>query len=353
MQRGVGLLLFAAVSSGPAITVAGTAEAGIGARYEFVLNLYAEGRHAEAVAALAEFPWKELDDGWQLLELRMRALRSCPTCPDTLLDRLPLKAAAMLHFDVDVALRPANVVIEQPPTCSGRHARRASQFAELLALRVDGRDFARRFYLVMAQRAQWDACLDEAIEWWGHAGLERFPNDPELLLTVGAAHEKYARLTDRSPTPHLRNALGPLAAAVQADPALLQARLHLGRVQWRLGELDEARRTLQNGIAQGGEADERYLAHLFLGQVHAQAGRADAAVEALQTALGIDPAGQAAAAALAQVLLLRGDTTAARAVVDRALTRPRDHFDPHWNYLSSNATDIDDRLDDLRAECGR
>lgn len=53
--RWVSGLLFFAATSGPGVTAAGAEEAGIGARYEFVLNLYAEGRRAEAVAALAEF----------------------------------------------------------------------------------------------------------------------------------------------------------------------------------------------------------------------------------------------------------------------------------------------------------
>lgn len=348
-----GLLFSAAILGGTRTAVVAAAEAGIGARYEFVLDLYAEGRRAEAVAAMAELPWETLDQGWQVLESRIRELRSCPACPDAILDRLPLKAAAMLHFDVDVASRPANVVIEAPPTCSGRHARRAGDFADLLARRVDGRDFARRFYLAMAQRAQWDACLDEAIEWWGRDGLERFPNDPELLLTVGAAHEKYARLTDRTPTPHLRNALVPLSAAVQADPALLQARVHLGRVQWRLGQFDAARLTLEAGLGPEGDPQDRYLAHLFLGQAQAGAGRTDEAIATLRTALGLDPAAQSAAAALAQLLLLRGDVTAARAVVDRALARPADHFDAHWNYLASNASGVDERIEDLRAETRR
>lgn len=353
MQWGAGLLLFAAVTSGPAITLAGTAEAGIGARYEFVLNLYAEGRHAEAVAALAEFPWKELDDGWQLLELRMRALRSCPACPDTLLDRLPLKAAAMLHLDVDVALRPPNVVIEQPPTCSGRHARRASQFAELLALRVDGRDFARRFYLAMAQRAQWDACLDEVFELWGRGGLERFPDDPELLLVVGSSHEKRARLTDGNPAPALRDALRFLEPAAAAARASATAYIHLGRVQWRLDRLEEARRTLEAAVALDGEADDRYLAHLFLGQVHERAGRSDDAAAAFETALEIFPQGQAAAVALAQLRLLRGDTTAARELIDRALARTGGRFDPHWNYVSRHAAEVEMRFEELREETRR
>jgi tetratricopeptide (TPR) repeat protein len=323
------------------------------ARYERAVWLYAQGRHVEAVRDLSDVPWDAIDAAWKVMDLRVRALRSCPDCPDDVLDAFPLRAAAMLHFDADVAARGPNVIVEQVPTCSGRHGRRASDFARLLATRPGSGDFSRRFHLAMAQRAQWDACLDEALDWWLRDGLALFPDDPELLLTRGASHEKQARLTDRSPLPDLRAARDALAAAVAAAPGHALARIHLGRVQWQLDRLDEARQALEPATREEVHARTRYLAFVTLGQVHESAGRTDEAEAAFRAALALEPDAQAAAMALAHVLLLRGATAEAHRVAERALARRPESFDPQWNYFGGNAAGVEELVDALRAESAR
>ncbi len=323
------------------------------ARYERAVWLYAQGRHFEAVRDLGDVPWDAVDAAWKVMEQRARALRSCPDCPDDVLDAFPLRAAAMLHFDADVAARAPNVVVEQVPTCSGRHARRASDFARLLATRTGSAGFSRRFHLAMAQRAQWDACLDEALDWWLRDGLALFPGDAELLLTRGASHEKQARLTDRSPLPDLRAARDALAAAVAAAPDHALARVHLGRVQWQLGHLDEARIALEPATRDEVPARTRYLAFVSLGQVHESAGRGAEAEAAFRAALALEPDAQAAAVALAHSLLLRGATAEARQIAERALARRPESFDPQWNYFGGNAARVEELIEELREESAR
>ena len=104
----------------------------------------------------------------------------------------------MLHADRDALDRPRSAATEQTRPCSGEQARRAGQIAAILAGRSDTRDFARRFFLAMANRSQWDFCLDTAQQ-WARDGLAHFPRDPALLLALGATLEEKATLAALPP----------------------------------------------------------------------------------------------------------------------------------------------------------
>ncbi len=340
--------------------------------YEALLRLYARGERAAAIAALGQMRTSQLDQQVRALQRAAKDAARCPSCPDPL-EGLPLKAAVMLHVDRDEADRPPARGTEQPRLCPAEHARRAGQVAAILALREPGKPFARSFFLAMAERCQWDFCLNAAVE-WGRDGLERFPRDALLLLTVGAAYEEQATLlappSARSGPARPVAAQVPrseviaerrlrfsearrfLAAAVNADPASLQARLRLGRVEWRLGKDDAALRTLEDSVRAGGAPRLLGLAHLFLGQVHERAGRTDAALREFRQALDLDPESQAAAVALSQVFWTLGDAEGARSVIEGAvaLAGKRSTRDAYWDYLASNAASADQLFEELRRE---
>ena len=357
----------------------------ISPEYEALLRRYARGERTAAVSALGGLRASDLDQQVKFLQRAAKDGSRCPSCPDPLAG-LPLKAAVMLHSDRDEAERPPAEDTERPRLCPGDHAKRAGQIAALLATREPTRDFARRFFLSMAQRSQWDFCLEAAAQ-WGADGLDRFPRDPELLLVMGAIQEENAALgaaphlpTDAPPTGPLPRGRAPefnqwrrmaaasdlaaerrrrlvdsrrlLSDALAAAPTLIEARLRLGRVQWQLGEDALAAASLEAAVRLGGPAPLPYLAHLFLGQVRERAGQADQAVLEFEKALAIDPEAQAAAVALSHVLLVKGDADAAR----RALVQALDHAgrrkarDAHWNYPSSNAADVGEIVEALREE---
>lgn len=346
------------------------AAAVVSAGYEALIRQYASGERAAAVAAL--LTWRPGD-----LDRQVRALQqsspgtACPSCPDRI-GSLPLKAAVMLHADRDILEHPRTESPEHPRPCPGDHARRAGQIAAILAERDGTRDFARRFFLAVANRSQWDFCLDAAQQ-WARDGLERFPRDPSLLLALGAALEEKATLgpvpdqaarifplrrprgvSDPSGERALwyRNAERALAEAVRADPDLFEARIRLGRVRWRLGLDDSARQTLEEALRRGGAPPLPYLGQLFLGQVLERAGRANDAARAFQEALAFEPQSQAAAVALSHVLLSSGDGLGARRVLEEALGHAgrRPERDPYWDYPSSNAATADLALQALRLE---
>lgn len=317
------------------------------ASYEAVLSLYASGEHQAAVEQLARFDWKTLDQGFGRLRAEVGRAGHCPECPDTVAE--PIRAAAMLHLDRDLAENPPHQNVEQKPLCGGRHAQRAMEYADLLATRDRTRDFARRFILAMTWRAEWDACLDQA-RTWARAGLSAFPEDPELRLALGVSHEKVARIATKDPKRVLREARRELSRVVEAAPDHLAAGVHLGRVWWRLGFPVEAQRAFEAVVAKSGDIAPRYLAYVFLGQAHERAGRGAAAVQAYRSALALLPDGQVAALGLAHALLIQGDTGGAAIAAERALSSKGAAPDPHRDYNADNALGASALFDALRRE---
>lgn len=323
--------------------------------YEGLLRQYARGDTAAAVSALGRMRPGDVDDQVRAIQRRAKDAARCATCADPL-DELPLRAAAMLHADRDEAERPAATGSEHARACPGVHARRAGQLAAVLATRgVREREFARRFFLAMSERCQWDFCLEAATQ-WARDGLERFPSDPALLLSLGATLEEWATVfqpqSARERTERFDEAARVLKEAIAADPARDDARVHLGRVQWRLGDDAAARATLEDAASRRIEAPLLFLAELFLGQVHERAGRTEEAARAFGRALEIDPQSQAAAIGLSHVALLAGDPARSRALVLQSLAFAgrRELRDLYWDYVASNAASAEARFEILRRE---
>lgn len=333
---------------------------------------YAAGDRAEAVTALGA--WTE-----QALNIEVKALTNlvvkgepCDNCPP-----LPelFRTAVMLHTDRASFERGALSGSEQIALeCrDGVHAAVAEQVAALLLGETKGRIFAERWYLAMALRAEGKACFREAID-WAERGLKWFPKDPQLLLAVGTAEEVLASL--RFPylvrawqsgsqqrealalsverRARLDRARRSLQEALVADPSLDEARLRLGRVQWAVGQKEAASASLQGVLAQSQDLRLLYLAHLFLGQIHEDAGRVPAAVAEYRAALALDPAAQVAAVALALALDLGGDVAASRQVLEAAVSRARRQSgDIYWSYVEPGPDRAEALLTALREETRR
>jgi tetratricopeptide (TPR) repeat protein len=341
--------------------------------YEAVVRLYASGRWDEAVSRVAQLRPSVLDQQIRGLQRVAKDAARCPSCPDPL-QGFPLMAAAMLHFDRDEADRPEASGTEQIRLCPADHARRAGQLAALLASREPGRDFARRFFLATAQRAQWDFCLEAAVA-SARDGLERFPKDPDLLLTLGAALEERATAlaayasapaTGRGGTQdgaddlaaERRRRFGAarraLTDAVAVSPDSTEPRVRLGRVLWWL-EDDEGALQALGAATDRGSAYFVHLAHLFRGQIQERAGRLDEAMREFDEALATLPDSQAAAFALSHATLMAGDRQRALRILEGALGNAgtRNDRDPYWDYLAGNARGARILVDGLRGEASQ
>jgi tetratricopeptide (TPR) repeat protein len=350
MTTALALLLTSAVLSA---TVPASASASVvNADYEALLRRYARGEREAAIAEMGEWREADLERQVRVLERAARDGPGCPACKDPL-DDLPLKAAVMLHFDRGELERPRNTGVEAPRPCPGAQAARARRIAAILARRHATGDFARRFFLAAAQVCQWDFCLQAASE-SAREGLELFPKDGELLLTLGSTLEEGASISRRPSTERtseLREAERVLEDAVAADPAALEPRVRLGRVRWRLGKDDAAAQTLEAARALEGPPSMAYLARLYLGLVYQRRGRIEDADAEFRRALAIVPDAQAAAVALSYAQGSRGDASGARAALRHALDRvSRLQLDPFWLYPASNAASVDAILRALRDE---
>jgi tetratricopeptide (TPR) repeat protein len=173
----------------------------------------------------------------------------------------------MLHTDCALCARLRSVSPEL-------HESAAAEIARMLRDDEGNRDFARRWYEVMAGLASGGNRWPDALE-WVERGLRDFPDSAELLLVLGAMRETAATLAappesrelrqalvdpntlttraaflhSREVREHLDEARRALRAAVTAAPSLADARLRLGRVQWRVGDSTEARSLLEGVLA--------------------------------------------------------------------------------------------------------
>ena len=333
--------------------------------YFELIRRYARGERAEAVAGLGA--WSERDLARQLagVERAARAAERCPDCPN-LLEDLPLRAAVMLHWDRDRAELPSPEGVEQQRQCPGPLARLAGRLARVLARRPASADFARRFFRMVVTSCQWDACFDAAERWAGEA-IEVFPRDAELLLARGSVREESATLGTRTPQPTDASSAQALAAsrrdqglqkarrdledALSIDAGLGLARVRLGRVLWRLGEPEPARQQLEAALQSLRDPDHAYLARLFLGRIHQDAGRLEEAVSEYRLAAAVHPSALSAGVALSNALR-QGDAEGARLVLRQGLRHAgrRQERDPYWDYLVVNAEDLTDLLEALHRE---
>jgi tetratricopeptide (TPR) repeat protein len=348
-------------------------------RYAALVARYAAGDRAPAVAGFGDFTERDLLEILTQLRRWAERARRCRDCHEReKLERLPVRAAAMLHTDRE-AFEREGYSSEQAPSCwSGEHAPVAEALVSVLFADAPGRDFARRWYLAMAVDRLKDLCLEDARR-WAAAGLKWFARDADLLLVLGTVYELGSRL------PGLRGGAAPvspslmsrrsmeellevagrrqllaqarrhLEEALAVSPGLWEARLRLGRVEWRRSRPAAAQAALEGVIAGCRDPALLYLARLFLGQVHEDAGQLAEAEVQYRAALADEPESQVAAVALSHALQLAGDAPAARAVLRAVVDRAgaRHDMDPYWTYHQPGAVLGERLLDRLREEARR
>ena len=364
-----GALAALVVALSTAAVAAGTRPHSSNAEWVGLVRRYARGERAEAIRAFGEWTLPALTRQVAAVEDAARATERCRHCP-SLLDGLPLRAAVMLHWDRDLAGRPAPPPgeVEQGRRCPGPTAALAERLARVLSRDAAASGFARRFFRMAVVSCQWDACFADA-EHWANSAIQLFPLDAELLAVRGSVREELAPIGWPRATAILEpvdpaaadasarrewfeKARRDLADALAVDPGLGLARLRLARVLWRLGEPEPARRHLEAALSSPGPVDHVYLAHLFLGRLDQDAGRLEQAASEYRMAAALHPTTLSAGTALSNALFAAGDSDGARRTLRQGLAGAghRPERDPLWDYLVLNAAGLEEVHDALRRE---
>jgi tetratricopeptide (TPR) repeat protein len=167
-------------------------------------------------------------------------------------------------------------------------------------------------------------------------GPARVPQDGGIAFLEGTVTELLAspilaglttsRNEDRARRFALRRMLKEAEAryrrALRLAPDMASARLHLGRVLDQLGEEAASRVELERVLASTQDNDTLFYAAMFLGQIHARAGRLHEAQAAYERAAAIRPFAQSTIVALAHVHNRAGDRLTARDLLARLMLRP-------------------------------
>jgi tetratricopeptide (TPR) repeat protein len=196
-------------------------------------------------------------------------------------------------------------------------------------------------------------------------GLADAPDDPELLLARGALQETAVAMppSGRTISVQIREAdqqaaavraLTDYSTALAGDPSLVEARLRRGRVLARLGRYEEARGELTRARHEVAAVELRYLADLFLGQVHEDTGHLRDAEAAYEEAGQLFGQAQAPYIALAHLRHRQGRFVAATDVIASMGSRAASALtDPLWIYDYGQFWRLGQRIAALHAALSR
>ncbi len=334
--------------------------------YSTLVERYASGDRTGAVAELASWPEERLRREIAALDALHRTALACASCPAAAEWRRVARASLLLQTDCARQARRGG----EP---AGGFDSAAALIARLLVDDPELQAFAARWYEAVAGLAQAENRWEDALA-WAEAGLRAFPASPELLLARGSIEETVAvLLTLPSSEPgaaasssqrqasrqrrqdvlfQLERARDAYLAALAASPGLPEARLRLGRVQWRLGRAEEARETLEGLLAIQKAGATAFLARLFLGRIHEDAGRLDEALAGYESALALHPRAQSALVARSHLRLRRGEAAGARRDAETAVAAGGHRLveDPYWLYPWGSSVGVEERLEALRRE---
>ena len=169
----------------------------------------------------------------------------------------------------------------------------------------------------------------------------QFPSESRLALERALASELSAAdvFTKRKASPgdvaernteaakRYREATGSADPGVQAE-----AWLRLGRVELARGRLDEAMSALDQAEPMLSDPALKYLALLFRGMTLERLKQTDAARQAYQAALALNPGAHSATTALANLLFRAGERAEADRLMSALMARSQPVPDPWWFY---------------------
>jgi len=193
---------------------------------------------------------------------------------------------------------------------------------------------------------------DAVVHFYAGVGHEVNASPPVQAVLQAPQLQRGSWLGVESAEAELKQARSALSRAVDLDPGLLEARLHLGRVLGLLGRHADAARELR--IVSNASRDPlmSFYADLFLGSAEEALGRLGPARTAYLSAAALYPEAQSVRMALAQLSWREGDRGAARAAILQALARTgANQADPWWTYSKAAGRHADEYFEQARRIC--
>lgn len=277
-----------------------------------------------------------------------------------------IETAMLMHLAREMVARDENDGTGASDCSVGPDARAFDRLGEIARERAMLRTFAIRFHVAASFRYRSMHCYAHAW-YWAEKGRKAFPDDATLMMTRGLVDEALgsqsfqpavdlgsfvaARPRSRADSTaglafrreRLKAAREMLERAVQKAPESVDAKLHYGRVLFRLGEYQRARVVLEE-TASRAEDRSLYLSHLFAGEAMEALGDIEAAAPHYRAALALFPFSKTAAIALSHACLMTGSVDEAETVLRDYLENPdrKRYLDPVLVYLSGVRSDADE-----------
>ncbi len=277
-----------------------------------------------------------------------------------------IETAMLMHLAREMAARDASDGTGPSECGVGQDARVFDRLAEMARDNAMLRTFAIRFHVAASFRYRSMHCYAHAW-YWAEKGRKAFPDDPTLMMTRGLVDEALgsqslqpavdlgsfvpARPRSRADSTagmafrreRLKAARDLLERALRKAPELVDARLHYGRVLFRLGEHQRARVVLEESASRA-EDRSLYLSHLFAGEAIEALGDIEAALPHYRAAFALFPFSKTSAIALSYACSMTGSADEAESVLRSHMENPdrKRYLDPVLVYLSGVRSEADE-----------
>ena len=312
-------------------TVSAQAPARVADIYRGVVAVYvAGGELKQAVIPLQSWTRKEFDTAIDAIIAR-RDIRE-------------MEAAAVLQLEFGVAVVHASVVSAEQHFNLGKrlvntlHSRYLSpRLPKNMPLPRDFADFYSDWFAVAGSAFLSINHTVRAYQWIAEA-TKVAPDSAalttlwgvraEIAIAARDPHVSFPRPSSAQARRELLEIVDVYRKAIGYDATYAPAYLRLGRLLSVVGNLPEARATLERALAVAREPAHRDLAALMLGGVLQQQRDLAGARRSYERALEAVPVSQAVTAALGYLDVIEGRPDRAQARVEAFVAAPAD--DPHW-----------------------